>query len=714
MCVEYDEKFVYAVRKAIEFAERKLFGNKSGQSYRDLHMLYSLEAGEILGNDVFEKAIQDSCEEAFKRWKVNRERCDGDLFGAYSGILWDMVRDVVEKVAEAIENDEDGVASWGVDSSGNFTVAENAAIVINDEWAVNFKNRHGLSDAFDFCLDSIGKEVLKALGIDGCEQPSQFLAKARDHWVDYASGRQLEFVIGERRRVCNSCLASDNDFMVRTTPWWNGNGFVRRNLPPFGGERIDGTLSGRKRKISTWIVYHAICLRIVSSEISKRSNRWLLLVRRVVQQMESRFYTAGVSSVFDESFKDKDELRLMQIAAVILSRILEDMLYAKANASGCGNVDLLDDDRLIDAESIANSLFSIGADAIGGSVARLTLRKSSVYVPNRDDLSACRNSDPGCAHHLELTMKMLLLWADSAGKHVGEGHAIDFCGIREKKVYDIALIIKAWVGMCDEVERACNQSPGDFLVEELWRERSGAYKRSRGKPCDDILENGPETDMNSIRNLVMERRKRTLYDRLQRSLKRSGESASYDAIAKQVDRALSVAYGLLYVLDGLGNAFDECAMRNVAVKSRRRGSSDDYCNSFDRYVVRKLGLLGDWLTRENAFCRVVWSNATVCMSAVTFNRNICRWCLDMSVVKQVWSKREPGHRVLVGRSLKEMTMLAVLGLGSGIAESPEGLMEREIEVLHLCEHEIAQRLRNNGEVACCKAARMADLCMETV
>lgn len=479
MCVEYDEKFVYAVRKAIEFTERKLFGNKSGQSYRDLHMLYSLEAGEILGNDVFEKAIQDSCEEAFKRWKVNRERCDGDLFGAYSGILWDVVRDAAEKVAEAIENDEDGVASWGMDSSGIFTVPENTAFVINDEWAVNFKNRHGFSDAFDFCLDSIGKEVLKTLGIDGCEQPSQFLAKARDHWVDYASGRQLEFVIGERRRVCNSCLASDNDFIVRTTPWWNGNGFVRRNLPPFGGERIDGTLSGRKRNISTWIVYHAICLRIVSSEISERSSRWLLLVMRVVQQMESRFYTAGVSSVFDESFKDKDELRLMQIASVILSRILEDMLYAKANASGCWKADSLDDEST-DMESIANSLFSVSAEAISGSVARLTSRRSSVHMALRDDLTVCLNSDLDCARHLELTMKILLLWADSAGKRIGKGHAIDFCGIREERVYDIALIIKAWLEMCNEVEMVCSQSPGVFLVEELWKERSGEYESGRG------------------------------------------------------------------------------------------------------------------------------------------------------------------------------------------------------------------------------------------
>ncbi len=498
--------------------------------------------------------------------------------------------------------------------------------------------------------------------------------------------------------------------MMQTTPWWNGEGFVRRNLPPFG-ERIDETLSDGKRSISTWIIYHAICLRIISFEIRHRSNRWLFLVRRVIQQMESRFCTAGVSSVFDELIEDKDGFRLMQIASVILSRILEDMLYAKANASGCWKADSLDDEST-DMESIANSLFSVSAEAISGSVARLTSRRSFVHMALRDDLTVCLNSDLDCARHLELTMKILLLWADSAGKRIGKGHAIDFCGIREERVYDIALIIKAWLEMCNEVEMVCSQSPGVFLVEELWKERSGEYESGRGKPCEDILKSGPETDMNNIRDLVMERRKKTLYDRLRRRLKRSDGSTSYGAIEKQVGRALSVAYGLLYVLDGLGDAFDECSIRNIVMELRREGDSDGYCNRLDEYVVQKLGLLDDCPVRRDAFCRVVWRNATVCMAAVTFDRNICRWCLDMSVVKQVWGKREPGHRVLKGDSQTETTMLMELGLGSGIVESPRSLMERELGVLHRCEHEIARRLLNNGEVACCKAVRRAALCAE--
>lgn len=712
MLVEYDEKFVYAVCKAIEFAIRKLPQNK--KFYHDLHLLYSLEAGDALTDDKFERRVASSCQEAFERWKENDHNTyDCDFFEEYSGIMWDAVRKTAEKVADVAVADRRRTCL-----PENFVISANPDIKIDDAWLEDFGKRCGFGADLDNCLNFLGHNVLKALGVDGANTWEEFVDKACGHWIDYASGQQVKFVIGDIARTGNSCLMDDGDSITRTMPWWNGKVFVRRNLPPFSdGKNTGGVLDGRE-KISSWIICHARCLQIVSSEISRRSGRWLLLVRRVLQQLDSRFHKKTVSFKklsdgfsqlmpisFDATLESNDWFQLIQIATVILARRLEDMLYAKANKDNSEDADLWNN-----PESVADSLFGVGSEAIGGSIVRLT---SGRWIDPCVNLTG----ESECGRHFIRTLRALFEWVRSAEKNGGKGHAVAFCGMQERRVYDMAFIVKSWLEMCDEVNRTCNQSASSFLVEEFWKEKSGIYDGGRGKPCDIILEKGPEADVNSIRSLVMERRKKTLYARLWRRSNRSMDGNDYyDAIEKQVGRALGRAYGFLYLLDGLGNAFDGRFVRDKEIDSADCG------NWLDEYVIRKLKLLGNHSVGKDAFCCAVWKNA-ICLPAVTamkdsgprapvtFDSAICRWCLDMSVIERVWDGKEPGRRILGGgRAKREEQMLVTLGLADVGAEE---LMERDFKALHRCEHEVARYLLNNSEVACCEAKRKSSLCMET-
>lgn len=708
---DYSEKFVYAVQKAIEFAIRRFSKNK--KSYRDLRLLYSLEAGDVLTDDEFEKRMASSCHKAFESWKKNSHNTyDCDFFEEYSGIMWDAVRKTAVRVVDAAEVDR-----WGTCLPESYVISANPDIKIDDAWLEDFGRRCGFGADLYACLDFLGHNVLKALDVDEAKTREEFTDKAREHWIDYASGQQIRFTIGDIVRTGNSCLTDDGESMVRTMPWWSGKVFVRRNLPPFNGEENVRNPSDGRERISSWVICHAMCLQIVSSEIKRRSGRWLLLVRRVLQQLDSRFrektalskklndgFSPLMPIAFDGTLESNDWFQLIQIAIVVLSQRLEDMLYAKANKVSSEDAGMWDD-----PESIADSLFGIGSKAIGGSIVRLTSGGRIAPCVNS-------NSESECGEHAFFTLRALFEWVRSAEKNGGKDHAVTFCGMQEGRVYDMAFIVKSWLEMCDEVDRTCNQSAGSFLVEEFWKEKSGVYDGSRGKPCDIILGKGPEADVNSVRSLVMERRKKALYVRLwQRSRRTDGSMSSYgyDAIEKQVGRALGRAYGLLYLLDGLGNVFDGCFTESGEMEPADCG------DRLDEYVIRKLELLGCHSVGNDAFCRAVWKNA-ICLPAVTtmkdlgsrapvtFDHAICRWCLDVSVIKRVWGGEKPGRRVLGSVSKREERMLVTLGLTDiGVEES----MERDFKALHRCEHEVARYFSNNSGVACCEARRKSDLCI---